>query len=217
MHPLRFACGLLLLVVLALPSLAWAEAGAAIADTPFLTTLTEPERNAAGLSRLNEAQQAELNRFIGRELRLARAGDVVAFSGTFTTRRPASEYAAAGLATLAPEERQALDGYVARALADRPVVARPRTPPGADSVTTVSRRAEWHGEVSLMYGRSSGGGEFYGGSVTTIYDDPDKGFAAALTISQFEGDGLYWPYGYYRGYPDCRWPGDPLRRGIGRR
>ena len=188
-----------------------------MAETPFLTTLTEPERNAAGLSRLSEGQQAELNLFIGRELRLARQGEVIAFSGTFTTRRPASEYAAAGLATLTPEERQALDGYIARALADRPVVARPRTTPGTDTVTTVSRRAEWHGEVSLMYGRSSGGGEFYGGSVTTIYDDPDKGFSAALTITQLEGDGLYWPRGYYGGYLGCAWPGDPLRRGVGRR
>ena len=169
----------------------------------FSTTLTTAERASAGLDRLDDNELASLNAQIARELNLARQGDVIAFAGTFSSRRPASEHRAAGLAKLGADELRALDGYVARAIAQRPVTVPARTTPTDGAVAIDRRRGEWHGEVSMTYGRGRGGRDFYGGSVTTAYVDHATGLAAAFTLSRYEGDGLFfdrcgYPYSYGR-------------------
>jgi hypothetical protein len=198
MHSLRLLRGLsLALLALAGAGSSFAQTTGQAAATRFTQTLTPQEQTAVGIAKLTEDQLASLDAQIGRELRLARQGDAIAFVGTFSSRRPSSEYTAAGLATLTPSEIAALDEYVARAIAQRPVTVPPRTDLGNRAIETETRRAQWHGEITMMYGRGSGGREFYGGSVTTIYDDPDHNFAAAITVGQYRGDGYYFGPGYY--------------------
>ena len=208
MDTLRLSRGLsLLLAVVLLPLNLVGQGGPASREGGFIAGLTLAEQAAAGLSRLTDEQRVTLNDLVAREVRLARQGDVIAFAGTFSTRRPASEFAGAGLVTLTADETAALDGYVARVLAQRPPVVYYRSEPDDGTVETVTRRAQWHGEITATYGRGSGGREFYGGSVTTIYDDPDRGFSAALTLAQYKGDGYFlggpgygYGYGYGHGY-----------------
>lgn len=162
------------------------------AAASFVEELSAQERAETGIDRLSPEQLSALDHQVGRELALARQGDVIAFARTFTTRRPPSEYAAAGLDALTPEEAARLDALVAHALASRPLAPATRSRTSATAVETVTNRAQWHGQISATYGRGSGGREFYGGSVTSSYDDPDRGFAAALTLSRYEGDGFFF-------------------------
>lgn len=196
--PLRPAVPARWLACLLLGLTSWLGAGAS--EPTFSATLTEAERTAAGLTRLDDNEIASLNAQVAREVRLARLGDVVAFAGTFSSRRPGSEHRAAGLTKLTPAEIATLDGLVARALAERPVEVPPRPTPTGTAVRLERPRGEWHGEVTMMYGRGSGGRDFYGGSLTTVYEDHDLGFAAGVSISRFEGDGWY----YGRPYSSCR-------------
>ena len=186
---------------------------AVAADAGFTAAMGAAERTAVGLSRLTEAEQDALDQQIARELRVARLGDVVAFAGTFTGRRPKSEWDAAGLAKLSETERAALDAAVARALAQRPITYPGRTQTPGAVATLEQPRGEWHGELSLVYGRGRGGREFYGGAVTTVYEDP-SGWGAAVTLAQSRGDVFGYGYGLR---PDCRYDrfafrGDRARR-----
>jgi hypothetical protein len=209
--PAMLTRSLVLLLVLVAPLRAEptvsTDDSAPVAETTssFIGQLTAEDRARAGLDGLTTEQQAALETQVERELRLARSGDTIAFAGTFSTRRPPSEYASAGLETLTQAQRDHLDGLVARAISQRPALAYSfRQPASGSAVTeTVTSRAQWRGAFTATYGRGSGGTEFYGGSVTTIYDDPDRGFAAALTLEQYRGTGYRWgvpgdryPYGY---------------------
>lgn len=169
-------------------------------EASFFGGLAQQDREQAGLDRLSPEQRAALDQQVGREISLARRGGVVAFARTFSTRRPPSEFEAAGLEALTPAEIENLDALVAGALAARPVVALTRERPSMAAIETVTNRPQWRGIMSVTYGRSSGGGEFYGGSVTSIYDDPDRGFAAALTIGRYRGDGVYFTGGRHCRY-----------------
>jgi hypothetical protein len=217
MDTLRFSRGLsLLLAVVLLPLSLAGQSAHSPGEGGFIAGLTAAEQAAAGLSRLTDQQRVTLNDLVAREVRLARQGDVIAFAGTFSTRRPASEFIGAGLTALTTDETAALDGYVARLLAQRPPVVYFRSQPDDGTVETVTRRPQWHGEITATYGRGSGGREFYGGSVTTIYDDPDRGFAAALTLAQYRGDGYFFGgpgYGY--GYGPGFGYGYPCGPGLG--
>ncbi|HEX2099586.1 MAG TPA: hypothetical protein VHF69_02925 [Candidatus Synoicihabitans sp.] len=166
-------------------------AAGAGAEETFTALLTPVERAGIGVEKLDDDQRAALNAQVQREVRLARQGDVIAFAGTFTSRRPASERVAAGLEQLTAEETAQLDTLVARQLAQRPTIIVPRTEAGANATTVTKSRAQWHGVLSATYGRGSGGREFYGASVTSIYDDPEHNFTAAITLARYHGDWFY--------------------------
>lgn len=188
-------------------SLARALAAAALAlftatihaeDTPaFTAKLDAADQTAAGLAKLSPAQLAALDTQIAREITVARQGDVIAFARSFMSRRTGDQLTAAGLTALTPEERTALDNVVARAVAQRPAVVvktlAAKTKEDDAVVETVTYKPQIHGEVSLTYGMASGGRNFYGGSFTAIYDDPQHNFTAAFTYAEYHGKGLL-PY-----------------------
>jgi len=177
---------------------------------PFTAQLDAADRTAAGLHHLSTAQLAALDAQVARERTVARQGDVVAFSRSFLSRRTADQVAAAGLAALTPPERTALDTFVARAVAQRPapvVATLAAKAKAADNVVeTVTYKPRLHGEVTLTVGTAGSGRNFYGGSFTTIYDDPQHHFTAAFTYAEYHGTGLLPS-------DDCARPGrSPLRR-----
>ena len=180
-------------------------------ETPsFTAQLASTDRTAAGLHHLSAAQLATLDAQVARELTVARQGDVVAFSRSFLSRRTADQVAAAGLAALTPPERTALDTFVARAVAQRPapvVATLAAKAKVADNVVeTVTYKPRLHGEVTLTVGTAGSGRNFYGGSFTTIYDDPQHRFSAAFTYAEYHGTGLL-------PFDDCARPGrSPLLR-----
>lgn len=162
-------------------------------ETPFTHSLSAADQAAIGLTKLSEEQRAALNGQIAVELSLARQGDVVAFAKSFSERRNPGQISATGLSLLSTTERAQLDVLIARAVAQRPAAAsyrRPATKPADDAIETVTYRPQLHGEVSLTYGMASGGRNFYGGSFTTIYDDPAHHLTVAFTYSEFHGKGL---------------------------
>jgi hypothetical protein len=160
----------------------------------FTAQLDSADRTAAGLHRFTSAQLAALDTQVARELTVARQGDVVAFSRSFLSRRTADQVATAGLAALTPTERIALDTYIARAVAQRPASAvttlAAKTKVADDIVETVTYKPRLHGEVTLTVGTVGGGRNFYGGSFTTIYDDPQHRLTAAFTYAEYHGTGL---------------------------
>lgn len=160
----------------------------------FAAQLASADYTAAGLHHLSTAQLAALDSQVARELTVARQGDVVAFSRSFLSRRTADQIAAAGLATLMPLERTALDAFVARAVAQRPapvVATLTAKAKVADNVVeTVTYSPRLHGEVTLTVGTAGSGRNFYGGSFTTIYDDPQHHLTAAFTYAEYRGNGL---------------------------
>ena len=180
-------------------------------ETPsFAAQLDSVDRTAAGLHLLSAAQLDALDAQVARELTVARQGDVVAFSRSFLSRRTADQVAAAGLAALTPPERTALDAFVARAVAQRPapvVATLAAKAKVADNVVeTVTYKPRLHGEVTLTVGTAGSGRNFYGGSFTTIYDDPQHRFSAAFTYAEYHGTGLL-------PFDDCARPGrSPLLR-----
>jgi hypothetical protein len=180
-------------------------------ETPsFAAQLASADRTAAGLHHLSAAQLAALDAQVARERTVARQGDVVAFSRSFLSRRTADQVTAAGLAALTPSERTALDTYIARAVAQRPapvVTTLAAKAKVADNVVeTITYKPRLHGEVTLTVGTAGGGRNFYGGSFTTIYDDPQHRLTAAFTYAEYHGTGLLPS-------DDCARPGrSPLRR-----
>ncbi len=145
---------------------------------------------AAGLGRISPVQLATLNEQIGRELALARAGDVRGFAGTFSGRRTPAERAAAGLDTLTEAERGRIDALVTTLLASPPATFWPSqaASPRDRGVEPVSERPRIHGSVTAMYGWGSGGYSTYGGSLSTHYYDPVRKFSAAVEISDYRTD-----------------------------
>ena len=181
-------------------------AATARADEPasFTAKLDAADQTAAGLAKLFPAQLAALDTQIAREITVARQGDVIAFARSFMSRRTGDQLTAAGLTALTPEERTALDTIVARAVAQRPgVVVKTLAAKAKEEdavVETVTYKPQIHGEVSLTYGMAGGGRNFYGGSLTAIYDDPQHNFTAAFTYAEYHGKGLL-------PYDDCVRPG----------
>lgn len=173
-------------------------------STSFTAKLDAADQTAAGLAKLSPAQLAALDTQIAREITVARQGDVIAFARSFMSRRTGDQLTAAGLTALTPEERTALDTIVARAVAQRPgVVVKTLAAKAKEDdavVETVTYKPQIHGEVSLTYGMASGGRNFYGGSFTAIYDDPQHNFTAAFTYAEYHGKGLL-------PYDDCVRPG----------
>jgi len=173
----------------------------------FTAQLDSADRTAAGLHRFTIAQLAALDTQVARELTVARQGDVVAFSRSFLSRRTADQVTAAGLAALTPSERTALDTYIARAVAQRPapvVTTLAAKAKVADNVVeTITYKPRLHGEVTLTVGTAGGGRNFYGGSFTTIYDDPQHHLTAAFTYAEYHGNGLL-------SFEDCAHPSRSL-------
>jgi hypothetical protein len=172
-------------------------------ETGFTAGLSPADQTAAGLTALTPAQRAALDMQIAREIAVARQGDVVAFSRSFLQRRTSDQLAAAGLSALTPAERTALDALVARAVARRPTIVVKTLAAKAkeeEAVETVTYKPQLHGEVSLTFGTAGGGRNFYGGSFTTVYDDPARKFSVAFTYAEYHGKGLL-------PFDDCDRPG----------
>jgi len=165
-------------------------------ESRFTDSLTPTDQAAIGLGQLTSDQRAALDAQVLKEVTAARQGDVTAFAKTFTQRRSLAQADAAGLAALTDTERAQLDALVARAIAVRPTVtfiphSRAR-PDGEVPVVIAPKRAELHGEVTLTYGASSGGGSFYGGSLTTTYRDPKDRFTVSITYAEYHGKGAIY-------------------------
>ena len=145
---------------------------------------------AAGIRRVSPAQLSALNEQIGRELALARAGDVRGFAGTFSGRRTAAERAASGLYLLTDTERGRIDALVVTLLASPPATFWPSqaASPRDRGLEPVSERPRIHGSVTAMYGWGSGGSSTYGGSLSTHFYDPVRKFSAAVEISDYRTD-----------------------------
>ncbi|MBC7368155.1 MAG: hypothetical protein H7343_15305 [Undibacterium sp.] len=165
------------------------------ADEPgFTAKLGAIDQSATGLAKLSAEQAAALDAQIVREIAVARQGDVVAFSRSFIQRRSADQLTAAGLSALTPEERHQLDIVVARAVAQRPAIVvrtlSAKAKAADDAVETITYKPQLHGEVTLTVGTAGGGRNFYGGSFTTVYDDPQRKFSVAFTYAEYHGKGL---------------------------
>ena len=172
-------------------------ANARAEDPGFTAKLSATDQAATGLAKLSTEQATALDAQIARELTVARQGDVVAFSRSFMQRRSADQLTAAGLSTLSAAERNQLDRVVALAVAQRPALVVPTLSAKAkaddDAVETITYKPQLHGEVTLTYGTAGGGRNFYGGSFTTVYDDPQRKFSVAFTYAEYHGKGLL-PY-----------------------
>jgi hypothetical protein len=179
---LRLAVGVVALLVIV-------TAGHA-AGLRYTDGLAPEAQIAAGLRRVSPAQLSALNDLIGRELALARAGDVRGFAGTFSGRRTAAERAAAGLDLLTEAERGRIDALVVTLLASPPATFWPSqtASPRDRGVEPVRERPRIHGSVTAMYGWGSGGYSTYGGSLSTHYYDPVRKFSAAVEISDYRTD-----------------------------
>lgn len=171
----------------------------ATAETSFITSLAVSDQALAGVEKLTEAERTELDRQIALEITLARQGDVVAFAKTFGDRRTPAQMTEAGLHRLSTEERAQLDRFVARAVANRPapVITRRVAKNNDDAAETITYRPQLHGEVSLTYGTAGHGREFYGGSFTTVLEDPSRRLAIGFTYAEYHGKGLF-------PFDDCR-------------
>lgn len=176
----------------------------------FTAKLSATDQAATGLTKLSAEQAAALDAQIAREITVARQGDVVAFSRSFMQRRSADQLTAAGLSTLTPDERSQLDRVVALAVAQRPAIVvqtlSAKAKAADDAVETITYKPQLHGEVTLTFGTAGGGRNFYGGSFTTVYDDPQRKFSVAFTYAEYHGKGLL-------PYDQCDYPGrGPLLR-----
>lgn len=183
------------------------------ADEPgFTAKLSATDQAATGLTKLSAEQTAALDAQIAREITVARQGDVVAFSRSFMQRRSADQLTAAGLTALTPEERTQLDRVVALAVAQRPAIVvqtlTAKAKAADDAVETITYKPQLHGEVTLTFGTAGGGRNFYGGSFTTVYDDPQRKFSVAFTYAEYHGKGLL-------PFDDCLRSGSSSGYGLG--
>jgi hypothetical protein len=171
----------------------------------FISTLSEENKTAVGFARLTPAQQTALNAQIQSEIAIARQGDTVAFSTSFSHRRTPQQRKDAGLDRLMTPELARLDTLVATAVAAKPAPAGPTltTPlattatPSSDWVDITPRKMEVHGEVTLAYMWGSGGQRGYGASMVTTATDPSGKFSFTVALSQFRGTGFCHPYDEY--------------------
>jgi hypothetical protein len=158
---------------------------------------------------LSDEQLASLNTQIQQEISVARQGDTVAFSTTFTHRRTPQQRKDAGLDHLMTPELTRLDALVATAVATKPIATSPTitqsatTPatPSSNWVEITPRKMEVHGELTLTYMSGSGGRSGYGASMVTTATDPSGKFSFTVALSQFQfkGKGFRHPYDEY----DC--------------
>ena len=185
-----------------------ASATARADELGFTAKLSATDQAATGLTQLSAEQRSALDTQIVREITVARQGDVGAFSRSFMQRRSADQLSAAGLSTLTSEERSQLDLVVARAVAQRPSIVVPTLSAKAKAddavVETITYKPQLHGEVTLTFGTAGGGRNFYGGSFTTVYDDPQRKFSVAFTYAEYHGKGLL-------PFDDCIEPGLGMR------
>lgn len=193
---MKLACSLPRLIRSLIAAVSLSVVVVSAEQTGFTSTLSEENKSAIGLARLSGEQLTSLNAQIQREISVARQGKTVAFSSTFTRRRTPQQRKDAGLDRLMTPELSRLDTLVAAAIATEPVstttsIDRPvSTPPAANWVEITPRKIEVHGEVSLTYMRTSGGGSGYGASVVTTATDPSGKFSLTVGLSQFHGKGL---------------------------
>lgn len=193
--------------------------------TNFISTLSSENKTAAGITRLTEPQIASLEAQVQHEIAVARQGDTVAFSTSFTHRRSPMQRSEAGLDQLMTPELNKLDSLVAAELTNRPKPAGPLilAPATAASSATpgnyvelLRKKMEIHGEVTLAYVAGSGGAHGYGASMVTTATDPTGKYSFTIGLSQFYGKGLGYGYGYgcrrypyspyyYDGYDYDRW------------
>jgi len=173
----------------------WSQAQIA-GSLAFTDTLLQSEKAAIGLEKLSPAEVDDLNAQIDRELTLARQGNVKGFATPFTQRRKPPQLVTSGLGRLSDAERRALDEAIARTMAVPTVLSLPPKFVRTNPVETVAPRSRIHGEFSFTYGWTSGGGSLYGGSMTMVYQDPNRPLTAAIRYSTYRGDGLYG-YGPY--------------------
>ncbi|MEO6995880.1 MAG: hypothetical protein ABI273_19915 [Lacunisphaera sp.] len=181
----------------------------------FSATLSTEQKNAAGLTGLTPAESDALDRLIATDVAQARTENGVELDGTFVSRHTELERKQAGLDRLTPAELTKLNGFVATAVAADP---KPKERPRIrdSDVFSAPRKVEVHGEFSLTYGRTSGGGEFRGGSMYVNVFDPKTGLSIGVGFSQSRGKGLYgfnpgYGYGYGYGYgAGLGWNNSPL-------
>jgi hypothetical protein len=163
---------------------------AAADEAHFTDSLSPAEQTSMGLTKLSAAQRTALNAQIQHDITLAREGEVSGFATTFTQRRTAAERAAAGLDLLGNDERQQLDAFVARALAQPGMPVLMHLARHSDEPEATTYRPEIHGEMTLVAGAGSHGGSFYGGALTGIYDDPAHNFSIAATYAEIHSKGI---------------------------
>lgn len=193
---MKLACSLPRLIRSLIAAVSLSVVAVSAEQTGFTSTLSEENKTAIGLARLSGEQLTSLDAQIQREIAVARQGDTVAFSTSFTRRRTPQQRKDAGLDRLMTPELNRLDTLVAAAVATKPLstgmqsVPRALAPTSANWVEITPRKIEVHGEVSLTYMRTSGGGSGYGASMITTATDPSGNFAFTVAVSQFRGKGL---------------------------
>lgn len=180
----------------------------AAAEGGFTATLSNEQREAAGLNTLNNDERGVLDQLVAADLALARSEKLTTFDAPFLARHNEASRKLAGLDRLSQAQLAKLNELVAAAIAARPTPKeRPRL---KESDVVVKRPNEIHGSVTVAYGWGSGGREFRAGSLWLNYYDPESRIGIGVGLSSINGDG-YWGYapGYYPGrfYPTAY---DPL-------
>ncbi len=167
----------------------------------FSATLSAEQKTSAGLNTLTPAELATLDQLVAGEVRQARNEGSTEFEGTFLVRRTDEERKLTGLDRLTPAQLTKLNAFVAAAVGAAP---KPRERPRIkdSDVFNAAKKPEVHGEVSLTYGRSSGGGDFRSASMWVDYFDPNTGLGIGIGITQSSGNGFYGLY------PGDYWYGD---------
>lgn len=193
-----------------LTSLAFVCAVALHADNSqggFSATLSIEQKNASGLATLTPDERDALDQLVRAEVTAARNDSSPELENTFAARHTSEELHRAGLDRLTPDQLKKLDALIARALAASP---KPRERPRLKDtdVFNPASKPQVHGEMSLTYGRTSGGGDFRGASMWVDYFDPKTGISLGVGISRFSGSGLwgfcpsYYDFGPGYGYGD---------------
>lgn len=204
---LGFLAGLLWVSVLPLSA---AEGG-------FTATLSNEQRDAAGLSALADDERAALDQLVAEDLSFARREKLTRFDDLFSARLDEAARKQAGLDRLTAPQLAKLNELVAAAIASRPAPKqRPRL---KDDEVLAKRRGEVHGSVTVAYGWGAGGRDFRAGSLWLDYYDPESRVGVGVGITTVSGDGFYgYAPGYYSGryYPgsfsfaDYDFPAGPI-------
>ena len=166
----------------------------------FSATLSAEQKDSVGISALTADECTALDQLVAAEVALARKENSAEFESTFVARRTDEQRRQAGLDRLTPDQLTKLNGLVANAVAASP---KPKERPRIkdSDVFSAAKKPEVHGEFSLTYGRTSGGGDFRAASMWVDYFDPNTGLAIGIGISRSRGTGLYgFCPDYYPGY-----------------
>lgn len=152
--------------------------------------LTVDELAEAGFGKLSADQAAAIDALAGSKV-LAKKGEATA---DFSSVLSESEYAACGLNLLEAEELERLDDLVTAWRATAPAAKSLPSPFAAPSAQDIpfengELRPKAGGSVSLTYGVAEGGGTLRSGSAMVTYDDPARGFSAAIGYSRTKADG----------------------------